>query len=139
MRFMLFAVMLLGLIMSAAIPEAYAEHGLVLAICYVVIQVGRTLFVLIHLGRAHVLTPNFRRILGWLCISGALWIAGGISHGHYRLGLWAAAVACEYISPMMGFWLPGLGRSRSTDWTIDGAHLAERASSSSWWRSVNRS
>jgi low temperature requirement protein LtrA len=90
------------------------------------IQVGRTLFVLTHLGRANVLTPNFRRILGWLCISGALWIAGGVSHGHYRLGLWAAAVACEYVSPMVGFWLPGLGRSRSADWTIDGAHLAER-------------
>jgi low temperature requirement protein LtrA len=27
---------------------------------------------------------------------------------------------------MAGFWLPGLGRSATSDWTIDGGHLAER-------------
>ena len=27
---------------------------------------------------------------------------------------------------MIGFWLPGLGRSRTADWTIEGGHLAER-------------
>ena len=27
--------------------------------------------------------------------------------------LWALAVACEYVSPMLGFPLPGLGRSRT--------------------------
>jgi low temperature requirement protein LtrA len=35
-------------------------------------------------------------------------------------------VACEYVSPMFGFRLPGLGRSRTADWTIEGGHLAER-------------
>jgi low temperature requirement protein LtrA len=38
----------------------------------------------------------------------------------------AVAVACEYISPMFGFVIPGLGRSRTSDWTIEGGHLAER-------------
>ena len=41
--------------------------------------------------------------------------------------LWAVAVLCEYVSPMFGFPLPGLGRSRTTDWTIDGGHLATEA------------
>lgn len=27
---------------------------------------------------------------------------------------------------MFGFWLPGLSRSHSSDWTIEGGHLAER-------------
>jgi low temperature requirement protein LtrA len=27
---------------------------------------------------------------------------------------------------MFGFWLPGLGRSKTTEWTIEGGHLAER-------------
>ncbi len=125
-RFMLFVIMLLGLAMAAAIPEAYAERGLVFAGCYVTIQVGRTLFVLAFLGRQHALTANFRRILGWLCISGLWWLLGGFAEGSLRLACWAVAVACEYLAPMSGFWLPGLGRSRTRDWTIEGAHLAER-------------
>jgi low temperature requirement protein LtrA len=39
---------------------------------------------------------------------------------------WSVAIACEYVSPMFGFALPGLGRSRTSDWTIEGVHLAER-------------
>ena len=42
------------------------------------------------------------------------------------MALWAVAVACEYISPMFGFRLPGLGRSHTSDWTIHGGHLTER-------------
>ncbi len=126
MRVMLFGVMLLGLMMSSAIPEAFGERGLVFAVCFAAIQVGRSVFVLWQLPDGHALRPNFTRICGWLCISAALWVAGGLSQGDARLAFWAGAVACEYLSPMFGFALPGLGRSRSSDWTIDGAHLAER-------------
>lgn len=124
-RSMLLAIMGVGLVMAAALPEAFGARALVFAISYVVIQVGRTAFVLASLGRAHELAPNFRRMLGWLSISAVLWIAGALLPP-YRLGLWALAVACEYFSPMTGFWLPGLGRSRTGDWTIEGGHLAER-------------
>ena len=126
MRFMLFGVMLLGLLMSAAIPDAFGANGLMFAACYAAIQIGRSAFVLVRLRGDTALRPNFTRIFGWLCISGVLWIAGGLSDGDARLGFWIAAVLCEYISPMTGFRLPGLGRSNTSDWTIDGAHLAER-------------
>jgi low temperature requirement protein LtrA len=53
-------------------------------------------------------------------------MAGGLVHRPARLCLWVIAVVCEYVSPMIGFKLPGLGRSRSADWTIEGGHLAER-------------
>jgi low temperature requirement protein LtrA len=125
-RAMLLAVMLVGLLMSAALPEAFGELGLVFAVGYVVIQVGRTLYVLLYLGGSHALTANFRRILGWMSIAAVFWIAGGLAHGPARLCLWATAVLCEYVSPMIGFRLPGLGRSTSSDWTIEGGHLAER-------------
>ena len=127
MRAMLFALMLLGLVMSSAIPDAFGERGLVFALAYVAIQVGRSAFVLLNLGRGDPLRANFTRIFGWLCISGVLWIAGALAEPSLRLALWIAAVLCEYASPMAGFWLPGLGRSdSSSEWTIDGAHLAER-------------
>ncbi|MFY2853489.1 low temperature requirement protein A [Achromobacter xylosoxidans] len=126
MRLMLFGVMLAGLVAAAVLPGAFGENGLIFAVCYVLIQVGRTLFVVLHLGRSHPLAPNFRRMLGWLCISAVFWIAGGLSSDDTRLVLWTLAVACEYLSPMAGFWLPGLGRSTTREWTIEGGHLAER-------------
>ncbi|MBD9481250.1 low temperature requirement protein A [Pseudoxanthomonas sp. PXM02] len=125
-RTMLMVLMGVALLVSAAIPEAFGERGLLFACSFAAIQVGRTLFVLYSLGRGHVLTPNFLRMLCWLLVSAGLWIAGGLNEGSTRLALWLLAVGCEYLSPMAGFPVPGLGRSRTSDWTIDGGHLAER-------------
>jgi low temperature requirement protein LtrA len=110
-RLLLFVVMLVGMVMAASLPLAYGERGLVFAISYVTIQVGRSLVVLAFLGRDHALTANFRRICGWLVISGIAWIAGGLLDGLPRFAWWSVAVLCEYISPMFGFPLPVLGRA----------------------------
>jgi low temperature requirement protein LtrA len=125
-RHVLFFVMLLALIMACSIPTAFGTRGLVFAGCYAAIQVGRTAFAARDLGRRHELAANHRRMLGWLCISAVFWLAGGLLQGPARLGCWIAAIACEYISPMIGFALPLLGRSRTSEWTIEGGHLAER-------------
>ncbi|HEY1997385.1 low temperature requirement protein A [Paraburkholderia sp.] len=126
-RLLLFAVMLTGMVMAASLPLAYGERGLVFAISYVTIQVGRSLAVLGFLGRDHALTANFRRICGWLMISGLAWLAGGLLDGMPRFACWSVAVLCEYVSPMFGFPLPLLGRSSAADWrTTEGGHIAER-------------
>lgn len=125
-RRLLFAIMLVGLVMAASIPEAFGARAAVFAFCYAGIQVGRTIFVLIVLGPRHPLTPNFRRILAWFCTSGLLWIAGAFVDERLRLWLWTLAMAAEYGSLAVGFWFPGLGRSQTADWTIEGGHLAER-------------
>jgi low temperature requirement protein LtrA len=125
-RAVLFAIMLLALVMASALPQAFGERGLVFAACYAAIQLGRTVWVLIALGRESPLTPNFRRILAWTSIAAVFWIAGALQQGELRLALWFAAVLCEYVSPMFGFAFPGLGRSTTAEWTIDGGHLAER-------------
>ena len=36
------------------------------------------------------------------------------------------ALAVECLSPWLGYWVPGLGRSLTTDWEIEAAHMAER-------------
>lgn len=127
-RGILFVLMLLGLILASALPEAFGERGILFAILYVTIQIGRTISILVMLGRKHQLTPNYTRILGWFIISAVFWIIGGLEDGNTRLILWAIAVLSDYVSPMFGFYLPFLGRSNSaTDWTIDGHHLAERS------------
>ena len=125
-RRMLFGLMFVSLGMAAALPDAFGERGLVFAGCYALMQVGRALYIRINLGN-QPLASNYTRILGWACISAAFWIAGGLLQGAPRMALWAVAVACEYLSPMFGFPLPGLGRSNSQrDWSVEGGHIVER-------------
>ncbi|MGZ0025000.1 low temperature requirement protein A [Stenotrophomonas sp. AG209] len=125
-RGLLFATMLLALLMSSSIPEAFADRAWMFAGAYATMQVGRTAFVLLEVGRNHPLAPNFRRMLAWVSVAACFWLAGAAAEGNLRLALWAVAVACEYISPMFGFAFPGMGRSHTRDWTIEGGHLAER-------------
>ncbi|BEO59864.1 hypothetical protein SMQE30_02870 [Serratia marcescens] len=63
-RLLLFAIMLLGLFAAAALPQAFGERGLIFALFYVAIQVGRSITVLRLLEPGHPLKQNFRRILG---------------------------------------------------------------------------
>jgi low temperature requirement protein LtrA len=125
-RLVLLASMLASLVMSAALPEAFGERGLLFAGAFVALQVGRTLFAVLALGRQPALRRNFERILIWLIAAGVLWLAGGMAQGATREVLWVAAVIVDYVAPVAGFAVPGLGRSRTTDWTITGGHLAER-------------
>lgn len=123
----LFAMMWVGLVMSTAIPQAFAERGLVFAAAYVTLQVGRTLFFLWAVrGERINLRRNFQRIAVWLSLAGAFWIAGALVEGPLRWGLWATGLAIELISPALYFWVPGLGRSSVADWDVDGGHMAER-------------
>jgi low temperature requirement protein LtrA len=126
-RLMLYALMLLGLFMSMAIPAAFEARGLVFALAFVAMQVGRCLFALWALaGRAPVRHRNFQRITAWLAFSGLFWIAGAFLGPEARLAVWFVALAIEYLGPWLGFWTPGLGRSATTDWDVDGGHIAER-------------
>ena len=126
-RVMLFALMLGGLLMSSSIPEAFGEKGLLFAGVFAAMQVGRNLFMLWALhgeGAAH--SRNFQRILVWFLASGVFWVWGGFEQGGLRTGLWLVAIAIEYVSPSVAFWVPGLSRSTTTEWDVDGSHLAER-------------
>lgn len=126
MRGMLFATMLLGLILAASLPLAFEDRGLVFACAYAAMQVGRTAFIAMQLPAGHPLAMNYRRMLGWVSIAAVFWITGALLPEKQRVLLWLVAVLCEYVSPMCGFYLPGMGRSRTREWTIEGGHLTER-------------
>src|SRR5918994_1439914 len=129
-RLVLVAVMLASLLMSVAIPEAFGKRGLMVALAYVAIQVGRTAFTLIalrkSLGTSHPLSRTFQRILTWFVGAGVVWILGGLLGGEARYALWLLALAVDYSGPVVGYYVPGLGRSRTGEWTIEGGHFAER-------------
>jgi low temperature requirement protein LtrA len=124
-RLLLVALMLISLAMSASLPRAFEDLGLWIGGAYAVQQIGRTVFMVIAL-RGHPLEANFQRILAWCVASSALAVAGGVAHGHARVLLWLGSVGIDLLGGVAGFWTPGLGRSRTSDWTIDGGHIAER-------------
>ena len=125
LRAVLLAQMLASLVMSAGLPEAFEARGLMVAGALVAMQVGRTIFVVFVVPKGP-LRRNFERILTWLAVSGALYLAGGFAHGHVRELLWLLAVAVDVGGAAVGFYTPGLGRSRTEEWTIAGGHFAER-------------
>jgi low temperature requirement protein LtrA len=124
-RLLLVALMLASLAMSVSLPRAFEDLGLWVGGAYAVQQVGRSVFMVIAL-RGHPLEANFQRILAWCVVSSAFAIAGGLAHGNARALLWLAAVCVDLLGGVIGFYTPGLGRSHTSDWTIEGGHFAER-------------
>ena len=126
-RLLLFAMMLGGLVLSTSIPAAFEARGLWFAIAYVAMQVGKTIFLWVSTPPSRPRTRmNAIRIAAWLSVSAIFWIAGGVMDGQSRLVLWAIALAIEYISPAVRFWIPRYGASSVADWMIEGGHMAER-------------
>jgi low temperature requirement protein LtrA len=124
-RLMLLALALGSLVISAALPGAFDGRGLAVGVAYAVIQIGRSIFAVAAL-RGHQLQRNFQRILSWCLVSGTLAVAGGCVTGPARAALWLGAVGVDVLGGVVGFYTPGLGRSRTQDWAIEGSHFAER-------------
>jgi low temperature requirement protein LtrA len=125
-RALLTGVMLASLLMAAALPEAFGDHGLLFAASYVALQVGRNAAAMTLLARDHHLRDVFERLLVWSVVSGALWLAGAALDPDQRLILWIPALAVELIAPSARYWLPGRGPGATADWDIEPRHFAER-------------
>jgi len=124
-RLLLLGLAVTSLIMSVALPAAFSARGLAVGIAYAVMQIGRSVFAVAAL-RGRSLRRNFERILSWCVASGALAVLGGIAGGNARAAFWLAAVAVDLLGGTVGFYTPGLGRSTTREWTIEGGHFAER-------------
>jgi low temperature requirement protein LtrA len=125
-RNLLLALMLIALIMSAAIPEAFGARGVEFAAAYVALGLLRGGF-MVHALRGSRMGRNYAQLTAWTGIAGLAWIGGALAHGDARLALWLLALALDYSGPLHGFALPGLGQTPTRDWTLAGGHLAERA------------
>ena len=126
-RGMLMAMMLGGLVLASVIPTAFTTDGAVFVAAYIVMQLGRTLWIA-WLSRGHnpARVRNFLRISYYFLLATPLWIAGILADRDMRLVLWAAALIIEYSGPSQFFRTPWLGRSSVSDWDISGGHMAER-------------
>ena len=126
-RLLLLILMIAGLILSTSLPEAFDGMGPVFAGSYVFMQVGRSLFMLGALaGREPANFRNFQRITIWFAVSGVFWLGGAFLPQDIRPACWVIALTIEYLGPAFAFWTPALGHSSTSEWTIEGHHLAER-------------
>ncbi|MFI6269416.1 low temperature requirement protein A [Micromonospora zamorensis] len=125
-RALLIALMLGSMLLSAAIPEAFAGTGLVFALVYVTVQVGRTVFALWAVQGQPWLVDGFQKTLPWFAATSSLVALGAVIGGAFQEALWAAAIVIEVIGLQTGFPVPGLGRSPAERWMVEGGHLAER-------------
>jgi len=124
-RSMLFVLMAVGLVMTTSLPEAFGVRALPFALGYAGMQVGRSLFMIWASRGDASLCRNFVRITAWMATAGVFWVSGALQP-ELRLPLWALALGIEYAGPAAAFWTPGIGRANTTEWTVEGAHLAER-------------
>jgi low temperature requirement protein LtrA len=125
-RLMLIGVMAASLVMAAAIPDAFGDRGLMFALAYAAIQVGRSAFVLWAVWGDPVRRSNFQRILVWNAMASAMWVAGGLVSGSARDVVWIVALVVDYAAPAARFWVPGMRSSRTEDWTVSGSYFSER-------------
>ena len=129
-RSMLFTMMIGGLVLATAIPQAFGSWGMVFAATYITLQLARTLAIAgVSHGVEDRRVRNFLRIAFYFLVSLPFWMWGAIAHAAaWRLAAWAIALAIEYAGPFLFFRTPGLGASSDEDWDISGPHMAERCS-----------
>ncbi|GGO29063.1 low temperature requirement protein A [Micromonospora parathelypteridis] len=126
-RAMLIAVALGSLLLSAAIPEAFGSTGLLFALVYVTVQVGRTLFALWAVQGSPWLVAGFQQSLPWITGTSVLVVLGGLVDGAARGAVWTAVIVIEVVGLSIGYPLPRRGRSRPERWMVEGGHLSERS------------
>jgi low temperature requirement protein LtrA len=127
-RGVIIGLALVGLVMSTSIYEAFGDRGLAFALAYVMLQLGRTVFMVLAAARHdEELHRDFAQVLVWLSIAGVFWIAGALLPLAYRLPVWVAALVVEYLSATRSFRIPGMEPGRLGDGRVSGAHIAERS------------
>src|ERR671928_1155256 len=126
-RLLLLALMLVSLLMSVAIPDAFGEHALLFTGSYVAIQVGRHAFLAFAAAEPGTIKrERAGRILAWFVAAGGLWVGGALADDPARTALWLAALALDYGAPLVVFWVPGRPRLQGATWDVGTEHFAER-------------
>ncbi|MCF0092905.1 low temperature requirement protein A [Micromonospora sp. MH99] len=122
----LLATMFGTLVLAVSLPQAFGQRGMIFACTYVVIQLGRPLYLALAL-RGHPAQMFSFRVLAWHSVSGVFWISGGIDGGLGRGVLWTLALAVELVGAASDWPVPRIGRVPLGNLiTVSEVHLAER-------------
>lgn len=122
------ALAFVALVVSISIADAFGERAWVFAIAYVVLQLGRTGFIVLATWRHdRAAALDFTRVLVWTAAGSVLWIVGALLPLPAQLPFWALALGLEVLGTLSGFPLPMMGPMDMGRWDISGAHIAERS------------
>jgi len=125
-RLVMLVMMLAGMMMALAIPEAWGDRALLFAVSYVGLHLIRNTFSVLAARRSGGDLISLLRLLSWSVVTGGLWIAGAIAGNGALVVIWVLALALELVSPYVGYWTPGLGAQRMGDRQIEYHHFTER-------------
>jgi low temperature requirement protein LtrA len=123
-RWVVLAVMLLGLFMNASVTRAFTTSGWAFAIPLLLIQAGRAVWTLLNATDA-VFREHYVRVLLWLAATSPLWIAGAAVGPEGRLPWWALAAGLDLLGRWLAHPIPGR-RLRSENVPFDANHMLER-------------
>lgn len=126
-RGLIIVLMLLGLLVSTSIPEAFSGRAMLFAGALVLMELGRTVFTALAFARFrpdHAM--NFARIAVWQAASAVFWVWGAFVSPDMQVWLWLAAIVTYAAGPPVRFWLPWMGGSDMDSWDISGEHMSER-------------
>ena len=123
-RWLVLAVMLLGLFMNASVTRAFTTSGWAFVFPLLLIQLGRTIWTLVNSTDA-VLREHYFRTLLWVIATTPLWIAGAAISPEARMLWWALAAGIDQIGRWLAHPIPGR-RLRSENVEFDADHMLER-------------
>ncbi|RLP78936.1 low temperature requirement protein A [Micromonospora sp. BL4] len=125
-KLLITAVMFGALLMTTAIPEAFGARGLVFAVTYVAIHLGRGLFLMPIVRHEPQTQRRAARIFVWFAVSAIPWIIGGYVSDDARIICWAIALAIDYSGFRLAYPVPGLGVVPEQQRNVTAEHLSER-------------
>ena len=123
-RRMLLTVLPLGLFMNAALTGAFTTSGWAFVAPYLLIQLGRTVWTVVHAPNA-LFRAHFLRALLWFVAMSPFWIVGAAVNPQTRLLWWAIAAAIDQVGAWLAHPLPGRWL-RSEHVPFAGGHMLER-------------
>ena len=123
-RWLVLAVMLLGLFMNASVTRALTTSGWAFVVPLLLIQLGRTVWTRVNSTDA-VLREHYFRTLLWVIATTPLWIAGAAVNAEARVLWWALAAAIDQVGRWLAHPIPGR-RLHSENVEFDADHMLER-------------
>jgi low temperature requirement protein LtrA len=124
-QLLVIATMVGALVLSAAVPQAFGKTGLIFAITYLAIQIGRNLYLAVLLRGQELQHVAVRGTI-WHAATGVPWLAGAAASGTARTALWTLAIVVNQVAWWFSYPLPRPRRLAGGLFPSSGEYIADR-------------
>jgi low temperature requirement protein LtrA len=116
-RMAVFAVIAAMLVVSLAVPGAFGADGVTFAVAYLIVRLLHLVLYTIAGRGDHDLMRAVLRLVPTAILGPALLVVAGFLHGTAQVELWVAALAIDYLGPVVG---------HMRGWRVSPEHFVER-------------